>query len=229
MSGRWREIVTATVLSVGMTAGLAVAVAAEPSTAQDTPARRVAPVGDASAPAAPSELPPVTEHELDPALLASARAVGSSGGQSVTEIVTLTVVGGSLELAQDEAVVTLERVSEREWAGVLPPIRVVDARGTHEGWDVHWAAAGIELTGTSRTVPLASIRLDPEAPVVVAGEPEGLQVGRPGPGVGKGRTLFASAPGFGGGTYEAGGTVSARLPADVDADSVVVSLSLSVA
>lgn len=62
--------------------------------------------------------------------------------------------------------------------------------------------------------------MEPGAPVVAAGQP--------GPATRHGRTLFGAARGTGGGTYEAGGVVTMRLPRSVDAGAVVVDLAFTV-
>jgi hypothetical protein len=174
----------------------------------------------------------MTQHPVDPALLAAVAApLGGGGGQTVTEIVQLTITGGDLELVTDHASVTLHRVegSDRDWTGTLPPVRVVDARGTGEGWRVSWAVDAIELDGATRGrgVPDARVRLDPSDPTVVDGLPEGLAAGRAGPALPHGRTLFTAEPGSGGGTYEAGGTVSLRLPPSVAATAITVELTFA--
>lgn len=238
MRASWRAMVMSAVTAVAATGALAVVVDAAPAPAGSGTAAVVAP--DAVAPdaapsaATPAPLPPVTEHALDPAMVAAAQAgAASRGGQTVTQTIQLTIIGGELSLAADRATVALEPVSgsDRDWTGTLPPVRVVDARGTHEGWAVRWTVSSIEVEGASGPthVPAAKVHLDPTDPAVVAGLDEGLAAGRGGPGVREGRTLFSAEPGSGGGTYEAGGTVSLRLPASVDAAGVTVHLAFELA
>jgi hypothetical protein len=172
-------------------------------------------------------LPSGTTAGVDPAVLAAMQAAGDDAPQSVVQTIELTVVGGALDLVDETASVRLTRVpgTDRRWTGELPPVRVIDARGTHAGWTVRWRVADASVDGATRRV-----RVDPGDPVVVAGLPEGLHAGSAGPaGSWRGRTLFEARRGYGGGTYEAGGTVTLRLPRAVDADEIVVELAFSVA
>ena len=230
MRASWRAMVMSAVTTVAATGALSVVVDAAPAPTQ--PVARVAAAPRAAAPAevAAAPLPPVTEHALDPAMVAAAQAgAASRGGQTVTQTIQLTIIGGELSLAADQATVALEPVpgSARDWTGALPPVRVVDARGTHEGWTVRWSVSSVDLTGTtgSSHLPTAKVHLDPAEPTVVAGLDEGLAAGRGGPAVRQGRTLFSAAPGTGGGTYEAGGTISLRLPRSADVSDVTVHLA----
>ena len=182
--------------------------------------------------AAPPEHPATTatQQHVGPVPSVAPSAHLSAEGQAVTQVVQVAVIGGPLELASDQATVVLERVpgSKADWVGTLPPVRVVDARGTHEGWDVRWAVGGVDVDSpTPNHVPAAKVHLEPGEPVVVAGLPDGLAAGKGGPGVPKGRVLFSAEPGSGGGTYEAGGTVSVRLPSSVDASAVTVRLTFT--
>ncbi len=230
---RWRAALAATVTAVAATGALSMVVDAAPAPSRSTAAvvHMPAAATEHAAPAAP--LPPVTEHAVDPAVLAAAQSNATpAGGQSVTQTIQLTIIGGDLALASDHATVTLERVagSHDDWVGTLPPVRVVDARGTGAGWTVRWTVTGVDVQGEGRPshVPAAKVRLEPGAPAVVAGLPDGLAAGRPGPATRHGRTLFSAAAGTGGGTYEAGGVVTMRLPHSIDADSVVVDLAFTV-
>jgi hypothetical protein len=178
---------------------------------------------------APRSLPPIAEHAVDPHILPTGAAHG--GGSAMTQTIQLTVVGGPLELVTPNATVELSRVDSAgtEWVGVLPPVQVIDARGTHAGWTVRWFVDSVEVPGARRSsVPDAQVVLDPAAPAVVAGTADGLSSGETGRGRPSGRALFGAAPGSGGGTYEAGAMVSVRLPHPVDAEQVVVRLALSV-
>lgn len=230
----WRAIVTATAVAVITTTGVAAAVSAPASLG----AAPISATGAAATPmASPPEvsspsLPSVTQHALAAEVVGAAQARSVPAVESaVTEVIQLTIIGGELELVTPTATVTLERVlgSEVIWTGTLPPVRVVDARGTHEGWDVRWTVTGldVEATGTAGRAPHAKVRVEPATPVVADGTPDGLVTGRAGPGVRAGRTLFRAAPGSGGGTYEAGGAISVRLPSSVDADRVVVRLAFA--
>ena len=177
-----------------------------------------------------SSLPPITEHAIDARTLPAAAAHGG-GGPAMVQTIQLTVVGGPLELVTSNATVELSRVdgAQNVWAGVLPPVRVIDARGTHAGWTVRWFVDSVEVSGASRSsVPDAQVILEPGAPSVVAGTADGLRSGDTGRGRPSGRTLLSAGQGSGGGTYEAGAMVSVRLPRPVDAERVVVRLAFSV-
>ncbi|MGQ0433198.1 MAG: hypothetical protein ACT452_12415 [Microthrixaceae bacterium] len=232
---RWRAIVAATAVAVITTTGVAAAVSepappgAAPIEVTGAPTTPMASPAEVSAPSLPS----VTQHALGAEVVGAAQARPVPAAEAaVTEVIQLEIIGGELVLATPSATVTLERVlgSDVTWTGILPSVRVVDARGTHEGWDVRWTVTGLDVAATSTAVraPHARVRLDPAAPVVVDGTPDGLLTGRAGPGVRAGRTLFGAAPGSGGGTYEAGGAISVRLPSSIDADRVVVQLAFAV-
>ena len=77
---------------------------------------------------------------------------------------------------------------------------------------------GLEVAGARVTVAPGHVE-------VVAGSPDGLRAGEPASAHSGGRTLFAASPGSGGGTYEAGATVSVRLPGSIGAASLAVDLS----
>ena len=228
---KWRTLAGATILSVATTAGVAAVVGADPA-----PRRGAGVVAsEVASPAVSSAgrpLPPVSEHALDPEVIA-ALAHPSPAGESVTETIQLTIVGGDLELVTPALTVTLEQVpgSDRDWIASLPAVRVVDARGTGEGWDVRWSLTSLEVDGDAGSAhgPRAKVFLAPADPVVVAGALEGLVAGHAGPAARHGRSLFSADPGYGGGTYEAGGTVTVRLPRDVTADRVAVALAFSLA
>jgi hypothetical protein len=218
----WRAVAGAAVIAITATAGVASIVGASPT--QGAVAAASTSVGAISAQVdAPAVLPAVTQHPVDPAVLAVMSPVPRSTAQSVTQTVQLTIVGGPLELVTTEADVALERVagSERDWVGTLPPVRVVDARGTHEGWRVRWDATAVSADGGApRGDVSGKVRVEAASPEVVAGVDEGVVAGT-------GRTLFSAERGAGGGTYEAGATVSLRLPPSVDPQSVVVHLVFS--
>lgn len=231
MRANLRAMVVSALTALTATGALAMVVNAAPAPGRAVVAGTPRSAAAGGAVAAP--LPPVTEHALDPATMAAAQAGDATGGgQSVTQTIQLSVVGGELTLADEKATVALERVpgSTRDWTGTLPPVRVIDARGTHEGWTVRWSVTSIELTGTpdANHVPAGKVHLYPAQPTVVAGLDEGLTAGHPGPAVRPGRTLFSAEPGTGGGTYEAGGTITLRLPASVDASGVNVHLAFAV-
>jgi hypothetical protein len=182
----------------------------------------------AAAPVADTEpLGPVTVHPL--AVPAPAPSTGSSDTTSgAVQVVQLTVEGGTLSLAADSASVELSRHGST-WSAVLPPVRVVDARGTHAGWTVRWSVTDVEVDGCRRhRVGASHVKVTPAAPVVVAGTPDGLEAGRPAVGTAKGRTLVRAEVGSGGGTYEGGGTVSMKLPQCRAADSASVVLTYAV-
>ena len=185
--------------------------------ASPTPARSTPTPG-----AARAALGPVTEHPVDPALLAGA----SSGGSTVVEVIQVTVIGGELRLETTHADVVLRRDGDR-LVGTLPPIRVVDARGTHDGWEVRARVAGVVTPDGHRGAPPSKVTIAPSTPVVVAGLDEGLSA--PSEAAGPGwRRLFAAAPGTGGGTYEGGGRVELALPPGVDLDEAVVEFAFAV-
>lgn len=231
MAAAVRAVAGAVVTALVATAALALAAQADGAPAVEAPVATSS-VAPAAGPTGSVALPPVAVHPVDPQVLDAARS-GSrpGGGQSLTEVVQLTIIGGALTLATDHVAVTLYPLagSDRVWRGVLPPVRVVDARGTHEGWSVRWTVAAVTIggQGAGHPLPAARVRLDPDAPAVVDGTPDGLTEGAAGAAVPAGRVLFAAAPGSGGGTYEAGATLSVRLPASVDADSVVVELAFA--
>ena len=227
-----RAMVVSVLTAVATTGALAMVVDAAPAPGQGRAVVAATPGSAATNVAVPVPLPPVTEHALDQATLAAARAGAASGdGQSVTQTIQLTITGGELSLVGEAATVSLEPVpgSTRDWTGTLPPVRVIDARGTHEGWTVRWSVTSIELAGTADHVPAGKVHLDPAQPTVVAGLDEGLAAGRPGTAVRQGRPLFSAEPGTGGGTYEAGGAISVRLPASVDASTVTVHFAFALA
>jgi len=218
MRASLRATVAATLAAIAVTVTAAAAMDATSAEPVDQPADVAAPTFSTTEQPAPA-LPDVTVSDVDSDVLEAVRSSGNGGSQSVVEVVQLTVIGGELELVTDHATITLERVagSSRDWVGTLPPVRVIDARGTHEGWTVRWAVAELSFANASRRV-----RLQAEEPTVVAGVPDGLVAGQ-------GRTLFGAKKGYGGGTYEAGATVSLRLPPSADVDEVVVELSFSLA
>ncbi len=240
MSGR-RGTAGAIVAAVVAAMGIAVAVAA--ASVPLGASISVMAAGDESPPTVPTvplvsttvpsatttvALPAVTTHPVDPALLAALRSrPGASAAQTVTQIVQLTIVGGELRLVTDRVEITLERASVLGglWIGSLPPVRVIDGRGTHAGWRVRWSVASIVADGAS-VAPTAKVHLEPDTPMVVHGTPDGLFAGAPGGAEAASRTLFGAAPGSGGGTYESGGTVAMRSDA-FDADEVVIELALS--
>ena len=217
-----RATAGATLLALAATTGVAAAIDATSPRSTDGVA--------ATAPTAPSDatttptLPEVTTAEVDPTVVEAARSASGAEHASVVELVQLNVIGGGLDLLTDRATVRLERVAgtAREWTGVLPPVRVVDARGTHEGWTVRWHVEDVSVGSAARRV-----RVDPDAPVVVAGLADGLAAGSGGPSGPRGRTLLRAHVGYGGGTYEAGGTVTLRLPRSIDADEIVVELAFT--
>jgi hypothetical protein len=207
-------------------AGIAAAViASQSSDAEPTTFSVSRASAPGTSPAAAPALGPVTVHAIDHEL-AAAPSPATTG--AVVELVQLSVVGGSLSLVNDHASVTLVRDGS-QWTAVLPPVRVVDARGTHAGWRVTWRIADVSAAGCERSrVAPGLVHLAPSPPVVVSGTPDGLVAGPSGSAHNAGRTLARAEPGSGGGTYEAGGTLSVRLPRCPEADSVLVDLSYTV-
>lgn len=230
MGARWQSAMRVVVVAAVGTAGVM------QLTSASNGATRVveAPATARPVPTSPqvATLPPVTEHAIDPAVLAAAAASAAHGGQSMVQTIQLTVVGGELELLTHEATIELEGVpgSTRAWTALLPPVRVVDARGSHQGWNVQWHVDSVELASDdARGAGDGRVTIEPGSPVVVHGTPDGLHAGRAATATPNGRMLFSADEGSGGGTYEAGGTVSLRLPPGVDADSAVVKLRFSLA
>lgn len=224
MPGSARALGMATAVAVAVTVGIAALVGDVPASLTATPA--------AVTEAPQATLPAVTTHDLDPAMVAASESVPSDGGgRSVSETIQLTIIGGDLRLVTDHASVVLERVPGTwgDWTGTLPPVRVIDATGSGAGWEVRWvvSALHVQTAGKPSHVADAKVRLEPGAPVVVAGLPDGIAAGNGGSAAPQGRTLFAAQPGAGSGTHEAGGTVSLHLPPRGDATSVVVDLAFS--
>lgn len=222
----WRAVTGSAIVALAVTAGVAAGVDAAPAP-DPGPAQLVG--TPTTLPTPVPELPAVTQHPV-PADVLAAIASAPAAPQTVTQTIQLTITGGELSLVDEAATVALEPVpgSTRDWTGTLPPVRVIDARGTHEGWTVRWSVTSIELAGTASHVPVGKVHLDPAQPTVVAGLDEGLAAGRRRPAVRQGRPLFSAEPGTGGGTYEAGGTITLRLPASVDASGVNVHLAFAV-
>jgi len=227
----WRALGGAAVVAIVATGIVAGVVQAQPAAVAPAVATSPMPAASAHAPAATYALGPVTEHAVDGATLAAGQHARSTQGQTIVQEVQLAVIGGPIELVTTSAAVTLERVpgTRSDWAGVLPPVRIVDARGTHEGWDVRWTVDSLEVGAADGRVPTAKVQVEPGTPVVVAGVADGLEAGKAGPAVRHGRTLFRAAEGGGGGTYEAGGSVRLRLPRSVDVETVIVHLSFHLA
>lgn len=154
----------------------------------------------------------------------------SISGEILEQTLDLNVVGGPLRLETSSASVVLTRRpgSDREWIGTMPPVRVVDARGTLAGWEVRWFMESVELDGSiARRPDWATVSVDPAGPVVVDGAPEGLEAGGRRPATRPGRALMHAMPGNGGGTYEADGTVLVKLPGSVSAEHMVVNLTFA--
>ena len=108
--------------------------------------------------------------------------------------------------------------------GELPPVRVVDARGTLAGWRL--TATLVDEPDLASGVPGArGPLLVPTSPQVVYGERAGLS---PGPAghleVEESITLLRAREGRGGGTFEAGAAL--RLPGPHGAQNRPVDLRL---
>jgi hypothetical protein len=198
--------------AVAATASLAVADAA-PHDRDRPPAlvEHAAPVARRPA------LAPVTEAAVDPAVLASVRATGATSTVA-SQVVRLEVVGGGLTIDHDRATVTLAPTDDpRVWSSPLPPVRIVDARGTFDGWRARWRATS--LTAGGRRVA-GNVTVD-TAVAVVDGLAGGLDDGH-------GRTLAAARPGWGAGTYEVTGRVTVRLAASAGNAGTVVELGYEI-
>lgn len=229
-----REVAVAVVAAVVTTGAVASAAAALGSdhggASGAAPTVRVVGAESGAEPVPSAPLPAVTEHAIDPAMVDALR-LGRPAGQQVVQVVRLEVIGGELTLATTSASVVLQRADAagRRWTGDLPPVRVVDARGTHEGWTVRWRVASVQVDGRTRRAAHGTVRLEPATVDVVAGEPEGVEPGRSMPAHRRGRVLFAAEPGWGGGTYEAGGRVTVTGAALRHATSVTVELTFELA
>ena len=218
---RLRATAAATIVATLATATVAAAVEVG-SPGPSVPQTEVA-LSNATSTAVPSGLGAISISSVE----AGGRSPHATAPEAVEQVLKVSVLGGELELATLHHEVTLERVpgSEREWRGVLPPVRVIDARGTHEGWTVRWAVGQVNESSAARHV-----RVEPDAPRVIAGLDAGLFAGSAKRARGeKGATLFGARPGAGGGTYEAGGTVTVRLPHEGEAERLVVDLLFSLA
>lgn len=164
------------------------------------PASAEAPPAAIEAQSAAAPLPAVTEHPI-PSWSVPAKT--SDGGSATAQVIQVEIVRGELRLVPDEAVVELTR-DGTGLVGTLPPVQVVDARGTHEGWTVWYRIVETPAGEPGVHIAPGKTSLVPSEPVVVHGTSDGLTSGRS--GTGRGRfPLFSAARGAGGGTYEAGG------------------------
>jgi hypothetical protein len=156
--------------------------------------------------------PPVVPPPAPPVGPPSERDVTGPGG-SLTQTIQVTVIGGPLYLPEDRLSVDLvpARPGAARLGGVLPAVEVVDARGTHAGWELRWAVEEAWLLTPAGRVPVAHPRvtLEPGVPQAVHGEPHGLRAGPTCPGAG---LLATAAPGAGAGTYAVGATVTVDVP-----------------
>jgi hypothetical protein len=126
---------------------------------------------------------------------------------SASQSITVSVLPGPLSLLTERAVIELHAVGGQVLCGRLPPVRVIDARGSGAGWRVRWSVESITADG--RPIPRSAVEVIPDPPSVVYGLPTGLVAGG-GTGADR-RVLFRAEPGTGGGTSEAGASVEARL------------------
>lgn len=235
MAVAWKRTISMAFAAVLTTAGIAalpVVAASSAETPREVQGRDRATSMAAGSPVHRTSpmLAPPTHHPVDEAVVSAARA-GGGGGASVTEVISLEIIGGSLTVEPPTRSVTLHRVpgSRNDWSATLPPVDVVDARGSHDGWTLLWHVDRIELAGSSRdTVPPAKVRLTPGDVTVIAGEEPGLEPGRAHPARKKGRTLLSAERGWGAGTYRIGGELSLRLPASIEANAVTIDLSFTV-
>lgn len=163
-------------------------------------------------PVVPPPAPAVGPPSAPPVRPPSERDVTGPGG-SLTQTIQVTVIGGPLYLPEDRLSVDLvpARPGAARLAGVLPPVEVVDARGTHAGWELRWAVDEAWLLTPAGRVPVSHQRVtvEPGVPEAVHGEPHGLRAGPTCPGAG---LLATAAPGAGAGTYAVGATVSVDVP-----------------
>jgi hypothetical protein len=126
---------------------------------------------------------------------------------SASQAIAVSVLPGPLTLVTERTVIDLHSVDGQVLCGRLPPVRVIDARGSGDGWRVRWSVES--FTAGGRRLPPAAVDLVPDSPTVVFGLPAGLYAGG-GDGADR-RVLVGAEPGTGGGTYEAGASVEARL------------------
>jgi hypothetical protein len=229
MQSRIRALVVATVVSLGVTMAVAGLVGASPDgpASRATVAHAGAAVTHAVPPVREAAVPPVRDASVPPAVLAAARS-SRVAAQSDVQVITVAVVGSGLTLGAHEVRVDLHPTGRgsRMWTGTLPPVQVVDARGTHVGWTVRWSVSSSDAEPHGRE---GVVWVDPSAPAVIAGDLDGLVAGRPGPSLPGGRTLFSARPGWGGGTFEGGGSVSMLVPRELDSPGLSVTIRLEIA
>ena len=154
---------------------------------------------------------------------------------TLTQTVEFELRPGPLEIDPGEVTLVLKPrpasgVSPH-YVGELPPVRVVDATGSLAGWEA--TARIVEVVGhdgqDARPVPEATVRFHPHRPEVVYGSERGLRRGNTTVFAGDDlRPFFSAVEGQGGGTYEAGAILDARLPRTTGAESVTVTLRFAV-
>jgi len=182
--------------------------------------------------AAPTEAATVDVVVHDPSLATPSAMPGlapaTEANAAIGQVVGVSVRGGDLYLAEASTSLSLVPVSgsPSEWAADLPPVRLVDARGTLEGWRVMWSLTALQVDG--KVAGQAGMWLIPQAPDVVAGAPEGLALGRCTEARDGARSLLSASKNHGGGTYEAGAKVRVRLPDAWVASEVRVRLAFTV-
>jgi hypothetical protein len=135
---------------------------------------------DAAASSSPGTAPvEVVRPSTHPRERASLQAPRPSSGSKLEQTVQLTIDGGELDLQMTAARVQLTRVngSDHEWSGALPAVRVVDARGTLEGWEVRWRLHSVVVDSRGPVglqVLAATVEVQPGPTVVVEGDPQGV-------------------------------------------------------
>jgi hypothetical protein len=154
------------------------------------------------------------------------RDVTGAGG-SLTQTIQLTVIGGTLRLPDDRPRLDLVPAGPGRLVGALAPVEVVDARGTHEGWELRWSVDEAWMATAVGPVLLTPQRvmIEPATPEAVHGEPFGLYAGPTCPGSG---LLAHAEPGGGAGIYAVGATVTLEVPRGLEALGGSVVLGLTV-
>ena len=154
---------------------------------------------------------------------------------SLSQTVEFELRPGPLEIEPGEVTLVLKPRPasgvSRHYVGELPPVRVVDATGSLAGWEA--TARIVEVVAHDgqdvQPVPEATIRFHPHRPQVVYGSERGLRRGNTTVFAGDSpRPFFSAVEGQGGGTYEAGAFLDARLPRWTRAESVTVTLRFAV-
>jgi hypothetical protein len=119
------------------------------------------------------------------------------------------VRGGAMSVTPGQVHVSLTRAGDgSHYRGVLPAVRVVDARGTLVGWHAQLRVVTVDGTDVANT----RVRSLPDAPAVIDGQHAGLHAARS-TDLHAGATvdLCHATPGYGGGTYRCGAHIDVAL------------------